>query len=179
MWYLIESIPDLCPLTYFNLHKEVDRGKLGQKAASAKFGLNVALTQLPIGPNSIRRLCLGSNIPASSAGKPCKEIERINKIGMKSQRNVVKTVNRIRDMPENEITVQADGIYNNSLFSGVGKTLYQPATQCSYNGAEYVTPKNRSSRLKMLTNFALSLDFIPLRMASAILCLVAVLQQLQ
>ena len=101
----------------FSLYKEVDSGKWGQKAASANVGLNVALTQTPIGPNSIRRLCLGSNIPApskssmyTSAGKVCKEIERINIIDTKSRRNVVKTVNKIRGMPENEITVQADGI---------------------------------------------------------------------
>ena len=43
-------------------------------------------------------------------------------------------------MPENEIIVQADGIYN-SLFSGVGKTPLQPSTQCSYVVAENVTPK--------------------------------------
>ena len=69
--------------------------------------------------------------------------------------------------------------YNNNLFSGVGKTPYQPATQCSYNVAENVTIKNMYSRLKMLTNFALSMDFIPLMMVSAILSLVAVLQQFQ
>ena len=38
----------------FNLYKEVDSGKRGRKAASANVGLNVSLTQTPIGPNSIR-----------------------------------------------------------------------------------------------------------------------------
>ena len=130
----------------FILYKEVDSGKQGRKAASANVGLNVALKQRPIG--SIRRPCLGSNIPApsrssmyTSEGKVCKEIERINIIDMKSRRNVVKTVNKIRGMPENEITVLADRIYNNSLFPGVGKTPFQPETQCSYIVAENVTPK--------------------------------------
>ena len=44
----------------------------------------------------------------TSAGKVCKEIEWMNIIDMKSRRNVVKTVNKIRGMPENEITVQAN-----------------------------------------------------------------------
>ena len=43
---------------------------------------------------------------------------------MKSRRNVVKIVNKIRGMPEYQIIVQANGIYNNSLFSGVGKILF-------------------------------------------------------
>ena len=54
--------------------------------------------------------------------KKCKEIERMKYIDMKSQRNVVRTVNKIRVMPETDIIAQADGIYINSLFSGVGKT---------------------------------------------------------
>ena len=48
----------------FNLYKEVDSGKPGWKTASANVGLNVALTQTPIGPIIIRILCLGSNITA-------------------------------------------------------------------------------------------------------------------
>ena len=86
----------------FNLYKEVDNRKRGQKAASVNVGLNVALTQTPIGPSSIRRLCLGSKTPApsrssmyTSAGKVCKEIERINIINMKIKGNVVKTVSKI------------------------------------------------------------------------------------
>ena len=129
------------------MYKEVDREKREKKSASANVGLNIFMTKAPIGPTSIRRLCMGSNIPApsrssmyTSAGKVCKEIERMNYIDMKSQRNVVKTVNKIRGMPENDIIVQADGVYNNSWFSGVGKTLCQPDTQCSYIVAENVTP---------------------------------------
>ena len=35
---------------------------------------------------------------------------------MTAWRNVVKTVNKIRSIPKNEIIMQADGMYNNSLF---------------------------------------------------------------
>ena len=85
----------------FNLYKEVDSGKRGRKAASANVGPNVALKQTPIDSSSIRRLCLGSNIPApsrsymyTSARKVCKEVERINYIDMKSQRNMSKRSTR-------------------------------------------------------------------------------------
>ena len=46
-------------------------------------------------------------------------------------------------MPENEINIQAVGIYNNSLYSGVGKTPFQPSTQCSYVVADNMTPKKQ------------------------------------
>ena len=51
-------------------------------------------------------------------------------------------------MPENEINIQADGINNNSLFSGVGKTHFQPSTQCSYVVAENMTPKKQTIALE-------------------------------
>ena len=50
----------------FNLYEDVDSGKPRRKAASVNVGLIVALTQITIGPSSIRRLYLGSNIPAPS-----------------------------------------------------------------------------------------------------------------
>ena len=99
---------------------------------------------------------------------------------LKSGRNVVKTDNNIQGMHENEIHVQADGIYNNSLFSGVRKTPFQPEHQLSYIVEENVIPNKHFTALENVKkNFALSMDFTPLRTASAILCLVAVLQQFQ
>ena len=130
----------------FNLFEEIETGKRGRRAATANVGLNVALTQTSIGPNSVRRLCLATNIPAPSrnamyirAAKVCKDIERINTADMKMRRNALKKINKLRGRPETEINIQADGIYNNSLYSGVGKTPFQPATQCSYVIAENMT----------------------------------------
>ncbi|MCU7801218.1 MAG: hypothetical protein KZQ70_14055 [gamma proteobacterium symbiont of Lucinoma myriamae] len=77
------------------------------------------------------------------ARKVCKDIERINREDMLSRRAELKKINRLRGRPENEIAVQSDGIYNNSLYSGVGKTPFQPATQCSYVVAENITPKKQ------------------------------------
>ena len=130
----------------FNLFEEIETGKRGRKAATANVGLHVALTQTSNCPNSVRRLCLGSNIPAPSrnamyysAAKVCKDIERINMADMKMRRNGLKKNNKLRGRPENKKNIQADGIYNNSLYSGVGKTPFQPATQCSYVIAENIT----------------------------------------
>lgn len=79
----------------------------------------------------------------TSAAKVCKAIERINTADMKERRNALKKINRLRGRSENEINIQADGIYNNSLYSGVGKTPFQPATQCSYVVVENMTHKKQ------------------------------------
>ena len=77
----------------FNLYTEIYTGKRGRKAATAYVGLHVALTQTSIGPNSVRRLCLGSNIPAPSrnamyntAIKVCENIGQINTADMRKRR---------------------------------------------------------------------------------------------
>ena len=41
------------------------------------------------------------------------------------------------------IPVQSDGMYNNPLYSGVGETPFQPATQTVYSFAENVTNKHQ------------------------------------
>lgn len=145
-------ICDACCYTSqkFNLYTEVKRHGPGRKAATANVGLNIALTQAPIGSTCVRKICLSSCIPAPSrsglnkcASKVCKDIQRINESDMKSRRAELKKINQLRGKPENEIPVQSDGIYNNNLYSGVGKTPFQPATQCSYVVAENVTPKKQ------------------------------------
>ncbi|CAC5426124.1 unnamed protein product [Mytilus coruscus] len=40
---------------------------------------------------------------------------------------------------QNTISVQMDGMYNNLLYSGVGRTPFQPATQTVYTSAENIT----------------------------------------
>ena len=62
---------------------------------------------------------------------------------MKARRRSLKTINLLRGMPETEISVQCDGMFNNPLYSGIGKTPFQPATQCSYSVVENVTSKKQ------------------------------------
>lgn len=143
---------DSCSFTSqkYNLYNEIQTGRPGRKPATANVGLNVALTQLPIGPTSVRKMCLSSNIPAPSrrgmqtcSTKVCKAIEKVNIGDMKTRREGLKTINRLRGRPANEIAIQSDGVFNNPLYSGVGKTPFQPATQCSYSVVENITPKKQ------------------------------------
>ena len=62
---------------------------------------------------------------------------------MKARRKALKTINLLRGQPETEIAFQSDGMANNPLYSGIGKTPFQPATQCSYSIVENVTKKKQ------------------------------------
>ena len=134
----------------YNLYDEIETGKPGRKSATANVGLNIGLSQTPIGPSNVRKLCLSTNIPAPSrrglqkcANKVCKTIENVNKSDMKARRKTLRTINLLRGQPETEIAVQSDGMFNNPLYSGIGKTPFQPATQCSYSVVENVTNKKQ------------------------------------
>ena len=50
----------------FKLYQEVNTGKRGQKAAAPNIGLQVGLSQTPIGYTGVRKLLLSSNTPAPS-----------------------------------------------------------------------------------------------------------------
>lgn len=58
---------------------------------------------------------------------------------MKDRREALKRINQLRGNLRNEIDIDADGAYNNKLYSGVGNTPFQPATQCNYLVVENVT----------------------------------------
>ena len=145
-------ICDRCSYTSkkYNLYDEIETGKVGRKTATANVGLNIALSQTPIGPSSIRKLCLSTSIPAPSrrglqktANKVSKVIEEVNKRDMKARRQGLKTINLLRGQPAGEISVQSDGVFNNALYSGIGRTPFQPATQCCYTMVENITPKKQ------------------------------------
>jgi len=54
----------------------------------------------------------------------------------------LKNTNKLRGDPEGVIDIEADGAYNNKLYSGVGKTTFQAGTQCNYLVVKNIT-KNR------------------------------------
>ena len=71
-------------------------------------------------------------------------IESVNKADMSHRCHQLEDVNTLRgsDSPH-AIPVQSDGMYNNPLYSGVGETPFQPATQTVYLLAENVTNKHQ------------------------------------
>ncbi|CAG2241204.1 unnamed protein product [Mytilus edulis] len=101
-----------------------------------------------MGSSGLRTILLRGNIPApstkgmqNSANKVNEKIEIQNVADMADIRTELKTINKMRGHPESHIDVEGDGCYNNPLYSGIGKTPFQPATQSCYVVVENMTDK--------------------------------------
>ena len=133
----------------FNLYNEVVSNKRGRRTAAINLAIQVALSHIAISTTGLQKLFMGSNIPAPStsgmqhsANLVSEIIEEYNNKDLSERRKLIKQINKLRgDNPE-IINVQADCVYNNPIYSGVGKTPFQPATQCTYNVAENNTYKH-------------------------------------
>ena len=77
-------------------------------------------------------------------------IESLNEADMIHRCRQLVDVNTLKgsDTPH-AIPVQTNGMYNNPLYSGIGDTLFQPATQTVYAFAENVT--NNHQIVKVVT----------------------------
>jgi hypothetical protein len=142
----------LCPYSSerFRLYQEIDTGKRGKKAAAPNVGIHVGLSQTSMGYEGVRKVLLSSNTPAPStsglkkaAHKVCETIVQENKDDMSTRRQQLKTVNKLRGMPDNSIPVEGDAAYNNPIYSGVANTPFQSATQVTYIVAEGATKKRQ------------------------------------
>lgn len=141
-----------CPYTsvLFNLYEEEERNERGRKSAKINIGLQIGLSHTPISTASFQKLCLSCNIPSPStsgmqqtANKVAVKIEETCSEDLAHQRHLLKEVNTLRGDKPNVINIQADCVYNNALYSGIGKTPFRPATQCAYTVAENITYKHQ------------------------------------
>lgn len=131
----------------FKLYEEVQTKKPGRKAAKINVSAQAALSQTPLGYTGLRKIVLGCNMPAPSASglqkranKVLPEIININKEDMKARRKQLIEINTLRGRKDpGSVSLQADGAYNNAIYSGIGKTPFQPATQVVYSVAEAET----------------------------------------
>lgn len=134
----------------YKLYSEINTNKPGMKAASPNVGIHAAMAQTPVGYTSLRKILLASNTPApshtglfKSARKASKTIVKENQEDMKTRRQNLIELNKIRGEKDlGLISVEGDAAYNNPIYSGVGKTPFQAATQATYIMAESTT-KNR------------------------------------
>ena len=132
------------------LYKELDTGKRGRKSADINRSIHIGLTQTPIGPASIRKLLISAHVPPPSrqrlqdtSSSVCEDIKAANTLDMHARREDLKKINILRGDASNVIDIECDGAYNNKLYSGVGRTPFQPATQCNYVVVENTTNRRQ------------------------------------
>lgn len=134
----------------YTLYEELQTQKAGRKNSKLNMSIHVGLSQTPIAQSGLRKILLSGNIQAPSAATlqrraniVMKEIEKANKKDMQRKREEIIEINRLRGKEDpNIISIQTDGMYNNPLYSGVGRTPFQPATQTVYSAAENITTKH-------------------------------------
>ncbi|CAG2254295.1 unnamed protein product [Mytilus edulis] len=147
-----EAMCDKCNYQWrkFKLYEEVQTNKPGRKTAKINVSAQAALSQTPLGYTGLRKIVLGCNMPAPSASglqkranKVLPEIININKEDMKARRKQLIEINTLRGRKDpGSVSLQADGAYNNALYSGIGKSPFQSATQVVYSVAKSETEDN-------------------------------------
>ena len=133
----------------YNLYEDIPKKSKGRRAANINQSLHVGLSQTSIGPSSFSKLLCSINTPPpsasgmhESANKILETVTRANKNDMKLRCEDLRSINNLQGKKTSAINVQADGCYNNALYSGVGKTPFQPSTQAIYLVAENETPNH-------------------------------------
>ncbi|CAG2218227.1 unnamed protein product [Mytilus edulis] len=124
--------------------------KRGRRKAAINLSIQVSLiNHIAISTTGLQKLYLGSNIPAHStssmqhsANVVSEIIEEYNEKDLAQKRKLLKEINILRGDNPNIINMQANRVYNNPTYSGMGKTPFQPATQCTYNMLENNTYKH-------------------------------------
>ena len=143
---------DSCNFTskMYNLFDEVQKNTPGRRPANINQGIHVGLSQTSIGASSYTKVLCSMNTPPpsvsgmqKSANTNMKVIMEENVKDMKLRCQELRSLNILSGKNPASVNVQADGCYNNALYSGVGKTPFQPSTQAIYLVAENETPKHQ------------------------------------
>lgn len=135
-----------------NMYQEVNTRKRGRKPADINLGVQVGLLKTPIGNESLRQILMASNIPAPCISSMAKashsvgtKVVQTNQTDMSVIRQDLRKLNILRGKRDpSTIAVEGDGRYNNPLYSGGGKTPFQPATQLTYTMSENETPRKQT-----------------------------------
>ena len=129
------------------LYDEIDRDGVGRKTAAPNLGLQLGMARQGIGNEGVIDILQATNIAAPSsrgmqktANRVSTIIEKVNREDMTERTHQLKELNVKRGLSmQAGIAVEADGMYNNRLCSGAGKTPAQPATRAVYHISENMT----------------------------------------
>ena len=133
------------------LYDEVPSDRPGPKAATCNYGAQVGMAHTSVSNTGLAKILLAANTPAPSlssmqaaANKVGSILENTNNKSMDNIRQELYTVNKLRGLPgDTPIDIETDCRYNNPVYSGVGKTPFQPATQCTQLVVENSTSRKQ------------------------------------
>lgn len=133
------------------LYNEVINGKAGRNHADVNLALQVGLSHTSISTTATRIILAALNMPAPSASGMQRNANTVgNVIVQTNQSDMIRIRSQLKDQNvlrglehDSPINVEGDGRYNNPLYSSLGKTPYQPATQAVYTISENLTPKKK------------------------------------
>lgn len=141
-----------------NLYEDLPQMSRGRRPANINRSLHVGLSQTSIGPSSFSKILCSINTPPpsasgmqKSANKISETVTRANRYDMRLRCEDLRSINNLQGKKTSAINVQADGCYNNALYSGVGKTPFQPSTQAIYLVAENETPNHNIINIQTKT----------------------------
>jgi len=132
------------------LFYEVPSSAKGRKSATANVGMQVGLSHNMISNTALSQILACANIippqyksMQKQANKVGEALVTLNEQDMQKHRTTTAKIQEYRGRKNEPIPAEGDGRYNNGLFSGGGRTPFQPATQTVYSLAENVTPKKK------------------------------------
>jgi hypothetical protein len=133
------------------LYTEVETNQRGSKRATCNYGVQVGLAHTAISNTGLAKVLLASNTPApslssmqASANTVGKTLVSTNEQSMANIRKDLRNINRLRGLPESTpVDIEMDCRYNNPIYSGIGKTPFQAATQVTQLVVENSTSKKQ------------------------------------
>ena len=146
---------DTCDYTSptHKLYKEVESPSRGPNAATLNVGSQVGMTHTSIAATGLSKILYSANIPAptrsafqKSANKARDKIINSNEKSMKAIRKDIRVAkNAVNPHTQCDIDIELDARYNNQVYSGVGNTPFQAATQVTQ-----LVVENCSSQRKVI-----------------------------
>ena len=133
------------------LYEEAESDSRGRRAATINNGIQVGLSKQGMSNTGLREVIASANIiPPSTSGmqkaanRLGRKIVEANTKDIKAIREELKHLNEIVGKPKDcPLPAETDATYNNSIYSGIGKTPMQAGTQVTTLVAEGLTAEKK------------------------------------
>lgn len=132
-----------------NIYETVQANRRGPKTAALNYAAQVGLSHTSIASTGLSNILLAMDIPSPSlsgmqkcANKVGDMLVEHNTENMREIRKELQELNTLKGLPASApVNVEMDGRYNNPIYSAVGNSPFQAATQVSHITVENATRK--------------------------------------